>query len=150
MKEPRPILFADDNPLDVELTLSALREHHLANDIVVVHDGVQVMDYLRSRGRFSDRPPGAPAMILLDLKMPKRDGLEVLREIRADPALCGVPVVMLTSSREEQDVVRSYQLGVNSYVLKPVGFVAFAEAIKALGIYWTVHNESPATKPPSP
>lgn len=144
MKQPRPILFADDSPHDVELTLAALREHKIANEIVVVNDGVEVLDYLYARGRFAGREAGPPAVVLLDLKMPKMDGLDVLRIAKDDPVLRTIPIVMLTSSREEQDLVRSYQLGVNSYVLKPVDFVAFADAIKALGCYWTVHNEAPS------
>lgn len=150
MKTPRPILFADDNPLDVELTLTALHDHRIANEIVVVNDGVEVLDYLRCRGRFAQRAPVTPALILLDLKMPKLDGLEVLREVKDDPVLRAVPVVMLTSSREEQDLARSYSLGVNSYVLKPVDFAGFADAVKALGIYWTVHNEAPLPGSSSP
>lgn len=136
-----PILFADDNPHDVELTLSAFQEHKLANEIVVVSDGTEVLDYLYGRGRFANRPVPRPAVVLLDLKMPRMDGLDVLRVIKADPSFASIPVVMLTSSREEQDLARSYQLGVNSYVLKPVDFGSFVEAAKILGIYWTVHNE---------
>jgi CheY-like chemotaxis protein len=143
MNELHSILFAEDNPHDVELTLSALAEHHLANEVVVVSDGAEALDYLYCRGRFLMRAPGNPAVMLLDLKMPKVTGLEVLRIIKQDEKLRSIPVVMLTSSREEQDLARSYQLGVNSYVLKPVDFQAFAEAVKNLGIYWTVHNEPP-------
>ena len=142
------ILFAEDNPHDVELTLSTLAHHNVSNEIVVVPDGAQALDYLFRRGRFKDRPEGNPTIALLDLKMPKVDGLEVLRAIRSDPGLRTIPVVILTSSREEQDLARSYQLGVNAYVLKPVDFQAFVEAIKALGIFWTIHNQPPPSNSP--
>jgi len=137
------ILFAEDNPHDVELTLSALNQHNLANEVVVVPDGAVALDFLRRRGRYADRPPGNPAVALLDLKMPKVDGLEVLRAIRQDENLRTIPVVMLTSSREEQDLAKSYELGVNAYVLKPVDFQAFVDAVKALGVFWTIHNQPP-------
>ncbi|MDB6094130.1 MAG: response regulator receiver protein [Verrucomicrobia bacterium] len=137
------ILFAEDNPHDVELTLAALGQNQLANEIVVVGDGAAALDFLYRRGRFQSRPPGNPAIALLDLKMPKVDGLEVLKTIRADENLRSIPVVMLTSSREEQDLARSYQLGVNAYVLKPVDFQAFVDAVKALGVFWSIHNQPP-------
>ncbi|HVU23624.1 MAG TPA: response regulator [Opitutus sp.] len=137
------ILFAEDSPQDIEMTLAALAEHNLSNEIVVVNDGAQALDYLYSRGRFAGRPPGSPVLVLLDLKMPKVGGLEVLRTIKQDEQLRVIPVVMLTSSREEQDVVRSYQLGINAYVVKPVDFHSFVEAVKQLGAFWTVHNEPP-------
>ncbi|MDB6127834.1 MAG: response regulator receiver protein [Verrucomicrobia bacterium] len=137
------ILFAEDNPHDVELTLSTLAQHNVSNEVIVVSDGAQALDYLYRRNRFKDRPEGNPTIALLDLKMPKVDGLEVLRAIRTDPALRTIPVIILTSSREEQDLARSYQLGVNAYVLKPVDFQAFVEAIKALGIFWAIHNQPP-------
>ena len=143
MSELRSILLVEDNPLDVELTLAALAEHHLANEVVVTHDGEEALDYLHLRGRFQGRPPGHPAVILLDLKMPKVDGLEVLRAIKGDAALKTIPVVMLTSSREEPDLVRSYALGVNAYVVKPVDFQAFVTAVKQVGVFWAVHNEPP-------
>jgi CheY-like chemotaxis protein len=145
MNPLRRILLAEDNAHDVELTLSALAEHHLLNEIVVVNDGAEALDYLYRRGRFKTRESGEPALILLDLKMPKVDGLEVLRTMKQDEKLRSIPVVMLTSSREEQDLIRSYQLGVNSYVIKPVGFQAFVSAVKELGVYWTVHNQPPPT-----
>lgn len=144
---PKNILLVEDNPLDAEMTLAALAEHHLVNEIVVATDGEQALDYLYIRGRFAARPPGNPALILLDLKMPKIDGLEVLRTIKADPDLKTVPVVMLTSSREEPDLARSYALGVNAYVVKPVGFPEFVEAVKQLGAFWTIHNEPPPVRP---
>lgn len=143
MAEPKRILLAEDSPQDVEMTLEALSEHRLSNEIVVVNDGEQALDYLFARGAFADRPPGNPVLVLLDLKMPKVDGLEVLREIKQDANLQTVPVVMLTSSREEQDIVHSYRLGINAYVVKPVDFHAFVEAVKQLGAFWTVHNEPP-------
>ena len=138
-----PILLAEDNPNDVELTLEALAQHHLANKVTVTHDGVEAMEYLRCEGAFRDREPGDPAVVLLDIKMPRKDGLEVLREIRGDPALKRIPVVILTSSREERDLITSYDLGVNAYVVKPVDFPAFIEAVKELGMFWVLINERP-------
>ena len=143
MSEPKRILLAEDSPQDVEMTLEALSLHHLINEVIVVNDGEQALDYLFSRGRYIGRPPGNPVLVLLDLKMPKVDGLEVLRSIKSDDQLRTTPVVMLTSSREEQDVVRSYRLGINAYVVKPVDFHAFIEAVKQLGAFWTLHNEPP-------
>jgi CheY-like chemotaxis protein len=138
------ILLAEDSAQDVEMTLAALASNNITNRVEVVRDGAEALDYLRRRGRWSDREAEPPVLVLLDLKMPKVDGLEVLREIRADPALRFIPVVMLTSSREEQDVVRSYELGVNAYVVKPVGFEKFAQAVRDLGLFWLVLNQSPA------
>jgi CheY-like chemotaxis protein len=143
MNEIRNILLAEDNPQDAELTLTALAEYNLANEVVVVGDGAQALDYLFQRGPYKSRTGGNPAVVLLDLKMPKVDGLEVLRTIKQDEALKTIPVVMLTSSREEADVVRSYSLGVNAYVVKPVDFQAFLDAVRQLGAFWTVHNEPP-------
>jgi CheY-like chemotaxis protein len=137
------ILLADDSNNDLELTLSALRSHRVANEVDVVHDGAEALDYLYRRDRFASRAPGPLALVLLDLKMPKVDGLEVLRQIKSDPALRLTPVVMLTSSREEVDLLRSYQLGVNAYVVKPVAFGEFMEAVKQLGAFWAVLNELP-------
>src|ERR1051325_9327051 len=125
MTELKRIVLAEDNPNDVELTLTALSEINLANEVVVVRDGAEALDYLFQRNAYADRPPGNPAVLLLDLKMPKVDGLDVLRAIKADDALKTIPVVMLTSSREEQDLVRTYELGVNAYVVKPVDFRSF-------------------------
>jgi CheY-like chemotaxis protein len=139
----KKILLAEDSPQDVEMTLSALSSYHLSNNIVVVSDGEQALDYLYARGKFAGRTDGQPLLVLLDLKMPKVDGLEVLRVIKNDENLRALPVVMLTASREEQDVVKSYQLGVNAYVVKPVGFQKFVEAVKQIGAFWTVHNEPP-------
>jgi CheY-like chemotaxis protein len=137
------ILLAEDNANDVELTLEALRGHRLANDIVVVRDGAQALDYLFRRHRFAERSPENPGLLLLDLKMPKIDGLEVLRQVKGDPGLRTIPVVVLTSSREEQDVLRTYDLGVNAYVVKPVVFPDFMDAVKTLGQFWAVINQPP-------
>lgn len=143
MAEIKRILLVEDSANDIELTLSALAENHLANEVVVVRDGEEALDYLFRRGIFKMRTPGHPAVVLLDLKLPKVDGLEVLQKVKADPELRTVPVVMLTSSREEQDVVNSYHLGVNAYVVKPVEFDAFVRALKDLGLFWAVLNEPP-------
>jgi CheY-like chemotaxis protein len=143
MTELRRVLLAEDNLKDVELTLAALDEHHLANDVVVVRDGAEAWEYLSREGRYAQRPAGSPAVVLLDLKMPKVDGLEVLRRMKADDSLRSVPVVMLTSSREERDLVESYRLGVNAYVVKPVDFGAFMTSVKSLGLFWAVVNEPP-------
>jgi CheY-like chemotaxis protein len=137
------ILIAEDNPNDVELTIEALSQHNLANRVAVAHDGVEAMEYLRREGAFSDREPGNPAVVLLDIKMPRKDGLEVLREIRGDAALKRLPVVILTSSREEQDLISSYDMGVNAYVVKPVDFPSFIDAVKELGVFWALINERP-------
>jgi CheY-like chemotaxis protein len=137
------ILLAEDNANDAELTLAALREHRIANDIIVVRDGASALDYLYRRGEFHDRQPDPPGLILLDLKMPKVDGLEVLQAVKSDPALRSLPIVILTSSREEADLVRSYRLGVNAYVVKPVVFQDFMDAVKVLGQFWAVVNEPP-------
>lgn len=139
----KPILLVEDNPNDLELTLIALEKSHLANEVVVVRDGAEAIEYLECRGSFVTRTPGSPAVILLDLKLPKVDGLEVLRHIRQTDALKSTPVVMLTSSREERDLVRSYELGVNAFVVKPVDFNAFFEAIQDLGMFWAILNEPP-------
>jgi CheY-like chemotaxis protein len=141
--EIKRILLAEDNANDVELTLTALRANHLANEVIVVRDGAEALDYLYRRGPFAGREPGLPALMLLDLKMPKVDGLEVLRRVKAEPALRKLPVVVLTSSREEQDLVQSYDLGVNAYVVKPVDFCAFMDAVKLLGGFWALLNEPP-------
>ena len=139
----KPILLVEDNPHDLELTMIALERSQLANEVVVVRDGADALDYLMVRGAFAGREQGNPAVVLLDLKLPKVDGLEVLAEIRASAALKSTPVVMLTSSKEEQDLIRSYELGVNAYVVKPVDFQEFVRAIGDLGIFWAVLNETP-------
>jgi CheY-like chemotaxis protein len=143
MKNPKSILLAEDSPNDVEMTLAALSEYHLVNQVIVVENGEEALDYLYCRGRYANRTDGNPVVILLDLKMPKVDGLEVLKTIKGDEKLKTVPVVMLTSSREEQDVVKSYRYGANAYVVKPVGFQQFVDAVRQLGAFWTVHNEPP-------
>lgn len=143
MNDLRTILLAEDNPKDVELTLEALSEHNLANLVVVAKDGVETMEYLRCEGKFKVRRPGNPAVVLLDIKMPRMDGIEVLQAIRNDPALKMLPVVMLTSSREEPDLKKSYELGANAYVVKPVDFQDFIMAVKQVGVFWAVINELP-------
>ncbi len=137
------ILLAEDNEHDVELTMAALGEYNLANEVVVVRDGAKALDYLHHRGKYAGHANGLPVVVMLDLKMPKVDGLEVLHQMRADPELKHLPVVMITSSREERDLVRSYQLGANAYVVKPVDFQQFVASIKQVGFFWAVVNEPP-------
>jgi CheY-like chemotaxis protein len=139
----RAILLVEDNRKDLELTLAALAKCRLANDIVVARDGAEAIDYLFATGDYDGRNTGDPAVVLLDLKLPKLDGIEVLERVKNDPERRQIPVVMLTSSREERDLVRSYALGVNAFVVKPVDFTAFFEAIEVLGLFWAVINESP-------
>ncbi|MGC3959534.1 MAG: response regulator [Verrucomicrobiota bacterium] len=143
MNTLRPILLVEDNLNDVELTIAALKNNHVANEIVVARHGGEALDYLYRRGKFADRALISPVAVFLDLKMPKVDGMEVLRTVKADAALRTIPIVMLTSSREEVDLVKSYQLGVNAYVVKPVGFEQFTDAIRQLGIFWALLNEPP-------
>ncbi|MCX6148909.1 MAG: response regulator [Ignavibacteriales bacterium] len=143
MVELRTILLAEDNPKDVELTLEALSEHNLANHVTVVKDGVEAMEFLRCEGKYKLRKSGLPAVLLLDIKMPRMDGIEVLRTVRSDPALKLLPVVVLTSSREEKDLINSYELGVNAYVVKPVDFKDFIQAVKEIGVFWAIINEVP-------
>ena len=137
------ILMVEDDPRDVELTLTALGEYNLTNEVVVTHDGKEALDYLYCRGDFAGRSTGNPAVLLLDLKLPKVDGLEVLHQVKTDETLKMIPVVVLTSSREEKDMVASYKLGVNAYVVKPVDFHEFVNAIKKLGMFWAIINEPP-------
>jgi CheY-like chemotaxis protein len=137
------ILIVEDDPNDVELTLTALEDYNLVNDVVVTRDGQEALDYLYCRGQFSSRPNENPAVLLLDLKLPKVDGLEVLKQIKSDERLKMIPVVVLTSSHEEKDMMRSYKLGVNAYVVKPVDFHEFVNAVKELGAFWAVINEPP-------
>ena len=139
----RRILMVEDDARDVELSLTALEQYNLANEVVVVGDGEEALDYLYQRGKFMARPSGNPAVLLLDLKLPKIDGLEVLQQIKTDAHLKMIPVVVLTSSREERDMVASYQLGVNAYVVKPVDFHEFVNAVKELGVFWALINEPP-------
>ena len=147
MADLRPILLVEDSPRDLELTLAALSKCQLANEIVVARDGAEALDYLYRKGAHAERLLGDPAVVLLDLKLPKVDGLEVLEQVKQDAHLRHVPIVMLTSSREEQDVVRSYELGVNAFVVKPVDFREFFEAIRDLGVFWAILNEPPPGAP---
>jgi CheY-like chemotaxis protein len=137
------ILMVEDDPKDVELSLTALEDYNLANEVVVARDGEEALDYLYCRGQFKNRAGDNPAVMLLDLKLPKVDGLEVLKQIKSDEKLRLIPVVVLTSSKEEKDMVASYKLGVNAYVVKPVDFHEFVNAIKELGAFWAVVNEPP-------
>ena len=142
----KKILLAEDSDRDAELTLEALDLHHLANEVVRVRDGAETLDYLYRRGAFAGRPEGNPVVVLLDLKMPKVDGIEVLRQIKSDSQTRMIPVVVMTSSREEQDLLASYQLGVNAYVVKPLTFEEFAGAVKLVGAFWAVINEPPPVR----
>ena len=137
------ILLAEDNANDVELTLMALAEHHLANEVVVTRDGEEALDYLHRRGAFQQREPGNPVVMLLDLKMPRVDGLSVLKEVRSDPNLRLIPIVLLTSLKLESDILEGYNLGVNAYVVKPVDFHEFVDAIRKLGLFWSMLNVPP-------
>jgi CheY-like chemotaxis protein len=143
MNKLRRILLVEDDPNDIELTLTALGDYHLTNAVVVARDGVEAMDYLYFRGQFAERPEGNPVVILLDLKMPKMDGIEVLRLLKADEQLRLVPVVVMTSSRESQDLEQCYKLGANAYIVKPVRFPEFVEAVKQIGVFWAMLNEPP-------
>jgi len=148
---PVDILLVEDNPSDVELTLHAFKKHQLANRIQVVRDGAEALAFIFGTGASTGRPLRAsPRLILLDLKLPKVDGLEVLRRLKADPRTRSIPVVMLTSSQEERDIVQSYRLGVNSYITKPVDFEQFTEAVRQLGFYWLLLNQPPALEPGRP
>jgi len=137
------ILLVEDDPKDVELTLTALEEYNLANEVIVASDGEEALEYLYSRGKFKTRSNDNPSVMLLDLKLPKVDGLEVLKQIKSEEKLRMIPVVVLTSSKEEKDMVASYRLGVNAYVVKPVDFHEFVNAIKELGVFWAIINEPP-------
>jgi CheY-like chemotaxis protein len=143
MNQLKSIVLAEDNPRDVELTLEALAQHNLANEVVVLHDGAAVLDYLFCRGEYADRPPINPVVVLLDLKMPKVDGIEVLGTLKGDPRLKEIPVVVMTSSRETPDLAECYRLGVNAYVVKPVDFGRFVDAVKQVGAFWAILNEPP-------
>lgn len=150
MNQLKRILLVEDSPRDAELTIEAFAEYNLANAITHLRDGAEVLDYLYARGVHRDRSPDAPALILLDLKMPKVGGLEVLRQIKGEASLKTIPVVVMTSSCEERDLVESYRLGVNGYVVKPVKFPEFVEAVRHLGAYWAVLNEVPRVTLPAP
>ncbi|MDD5261229.1 MAG: response regulator [Methylacidiphilales bacterium] len=141
------LLLAEDNENDIELTLAALRKCKLANEVDVVRDGAEVLDYLYRKGVHAGRPNGLPSVMLLDLKMPRMDGLEVLQQIKSDPGLKRLPVVMLTSSTQEEDLIRSYDLGVNAFVVKPVDFSQFVEAIHRLGVFWALVNQTAPDRP---
>jgi len=143
MEQTARILLVEDDPRDVELTMTALADYNLTNEVVVTHDGEEALDYLYCRGKFKSRTDQNPAVMLLDLKLPKVDGLEVLEKVKSDENLRVIPVVVLTSSREEKDMVASYKLGVNAYVVKPVDFHEFVNAIKELGVFWAIINEPP-------
>jgi CheY-like chemotaxis protein len=143
MKGLKRILLVEDDPKDVELTLAALAEHKLANEVAVTRDGVEALDYLHRRGSFAQRPPGNPVVILLDLKMPRMDGIQVLQQLKAGEQWRLIPVVVLTSSHESQDLEACYRLGVNAYVVKPVRFIDFVEAVKQVGIFWALINQPP-------
>ena len=143
MMDTKRILLVEDNAKDVELTLAALEQNRLANGVAITRDGVEALDFLKRRGKYASREQEMPVLVLLDLKMPKMDGLEVLRVVKQDPELRNIPIVVLTSSREEQDIVESYNFGVNAYVVKPVEFDRFVEVVKQLGLFWVVLNQAP-------
>ncbi len=143
MEPLKRILLVEDDPKDIELTLTALSEHNLANNVVVARDGVMALDYLYRRDEFADRPEGNPVVILLDLKMPKMDGIQVLQLLKEDENMRMIPIVILTSSREDRDLEKCYKLGVNAYVVKPVQFNEFVEAVKHIGVFWALINEPP-------
>lgn len=144
--ELKRILLVEDSPNDIELTLEALKENNLANSVDVARDGEEALDYLFRRGKFAGRPEGNPAVILLDIKLPKINGLEVLKRLKEEKNLRQIPVVILSSSREEQDLIEGYRLGVNAYVVKPVDFEKFISAVKTLGLFWAILNEPPPAK----
>ncbi len=143
MKPLKRIMLVEDSLKDVDLTLAALAEHNLANEVVVTRDGAEALDYLHRRGAYANREDNLPVVVLLDIKMPKLNGIEVLRQMKSDPVLKRVPVVMLTSSKEEPDLAACYDLGVNAYVVKPVDFTQFVDAVKQVGAFWAVLNEAP-------
>lgn len=148
MKTLKRILLAEDDPVDRKLTLRVFTDHNLVNEVDIAKDGAEALDYLFRRGKFADRPKGNPLLVLLDIKMPKVDGIEVLRCIKADPELGVVPVVILTSSHEERDLAQCYRFGVNAYVVKPMEFQAFANAVKQVAMFWALINEPPPDAPP--
>ena len=139
----RSILYVEDNPLDIELTIEAMKENNILNPIAITKDGVEALEYLMCEGKYANRIGGNPSMILLDLKMPRMDGLELLTILKKDPKFKRIPVVMLTSSREEKDLVKGYDLGVNAYVVKPIDFLAFTDLVKQISTFWVITNELP-------
>ena len=141
MEKPKHILLVEDDAKDIELTLGAISKHNLAAEVVVTRDGQEALDYLYRRGQFAKIRPGYPAVILLDLKMPRVDGIQVLKQLKTDPQLCNIPVVILTASGEYRDLKKCYSLGVNAYVVKPVRFKEFIDIVKTIGIFWTLINE---------
>lgn len=143
MEPIKRILLVEDDKKDIELTVTALSEYNLANEIAIAHDGVEALDYLYRRGAFAQRPDDKPLVILLDLKMPRLDGLQVLKQLKTDEQMRSIPIVILTSSRESRDLEECYKLGVNAYVVKPVRFTAFVEAVKQIGVFWALINEPP-------
>ncbi len=143
MRKYREILLAEDNPKDIELTLEALGEHHLANNIVVAKDGVEVLEYLHCQGKFAERKPEKPIVILMDIKMPRMDGIETLRAIKQDPKFRTVPVVMLTASRETPEIQTCYDLGANAFVVKPVDFMQFVDVVRKISVFWALLNQPP-------
>jgi len=142
--ETRTILYVEDNQLDIELTMEVLKENNIVNPVAVANDGVYALEYLMCEGKYKGRKSGNPGIILLDLKMPRMDGLEFLSIVKKDVKFKQIPVIMLTSSREEQDLIKGYGLGVNAYVVKPVDFVAFADIVKQIGVFWAIINEVPS------
>jgi CheY-like chemotaxis protein len=150
--KPKKILLVDDSPRDTEMAMNVLQEYHLANEVTTLRDGAEALDYMYRRGEFATRSDSDPAVILLDLKMPRVDGLEVLRQLKGDARFRTIPVVVMTSSREDQDLNQCYDLGVNAYVVKPLSFHEFIEAVKTLGAFWAVLNELPVrgSHPPMP
>ena len=144
--ETRTILYVEDNQLDIELTMEVLKENNILNPVIVANDGVDALEYLMWEGQYKGRKSGNPGMILLDLKMPRMDGLEFLSIVKKDVKFKQIPIIMLTSSREEKDLIKGYDLGVNAYVVKPVDFVAFADIVKQIGVFWAIINELPSER----
>jgi len=140
----KTILYVEDDPLDIELTLEAIKENQIANPIVVVNDGIEALEYLRCEGPYRDRKPGNPSMVLLDLKMPRMDGLEFLAIVKKDEKFRRIPVIMLTASREERDLIKGYNLGVNAYVVKPLDYISLIDIVKQNGVFWAIINEIPS------
>jgi CheY-like chemotaxis protein len=149
MQKLKRILLVEDDSKDIELTLTALAEHKLANEVAVARDGVEALDYLYRRGSFAQRPAGNPVVIMLDLKMPRLDGMQVLRQLKADEQMRVIPVVVLTSSRELLDLEQCYRLGVNAYVVKPVRFIEFVDAVQQTGVFWALVNQPPPIRMPA-